>query len=141
AVTVKLPAVPAVVGDGKPVTVSAPAAAGGTVMPDCAPLMETGRASGGVRDWLPAVVSVGVKLCTPASVFGNGELAGRAAWAAELVKCNVLVYPVAVLPLAFLAVTVKLPALPAVTGEGKPPTAKATAAAGWTVMPDCAPLI
>src|SRR5438067_1830870 len=63
------------------------------------------------------------------------ESAGSTAWPSLLVKCTVPAYPVAVLPKASLAVTVKFPAVPAVTSDGKPDTAKVFAAAGLTMIP------
>ena len=63
----KLPAVPAVVGDGKPATVSVLAAAGLTVIPDWLPVMPLLAVSAAVSDWLAAVFSVALKVCTPAS--------------------------------------------------------------------------
>ncbi len=67
AVTVTLPAVPAVVGDGKPATISVLAAAGLTVMPDWLPVMPPLAVSVAVSDWVAAVFNVALKLCAPAS--------------------------------------------------------------------------
>ena len=66
AMTVKLPAVPAVVGDEKPATASTLAAAALTVMPVWLPVMLPVVAVT-VRDRLPAVFSVALKTCTPLS--------------------------------------------------------------------------
>ena len=82
--------------------------------------------------WTPDVFNVALNEPTP---LVNLELAGRLAWPSLLVKCTVPPYPVAVLPKPSLAVTVKLPGVPAVTGDGKPATTNVLAAAGLTVIP------
>src|SRR5713226_4842334 len=86
AVTVKVPAIPAVTDDGKPATMNVLAAAGLTVIPICAPVMLEDTVSVAVRDWAPAVFKVALnEPVPPVSV----ELAGRAAWPSLLVKCTV----------------------------------------------------
>ena len=68
AVTVTVPATPAVVGDGKPATTRLLAAAGLTTMPVCEPVIVYELLmSVAVKDWLPAVLSVPLKVCWPAS--------------------------------------------------------------------------
>ena len=61
------PAIPAVVGEEKPETTRLLAAAGLTVMPVCEPVIVLVTVSVAVRDWLPAVFSVALKVCWPAS--------------------------------------------------------------------------
>src|SRR5947207_15458298 len=85
AVTVKLPVIPAVVGDGKPDTISVLAAAGLTVMPVWLPVMLL-DVSVTINDWLAAILSVALKVCTPASPAMKAELAGRTAWLSLLVQ-------------------------------------------------------
>ena len=63
----KLPATPAVIGEGKPATVKRLAAAGLTVMPVCVPAPLGITVSLTVMDWLPAVFRVALKVCTPSS--------------------------------------------------------------------------
>src|SRR5437588_779084 len=65
--------------------------------------------------WLPAVLSVALKVPTP---LASGELAGRTAWPSVLVKWTVPMYPVAVLLFWSWAVTVKLNDTPAVAVAG-----------------------
>ena len=66
--TVKLPALPAVMGEGKPETIILLAAAGVTVMPVSLPVMPPSVA---VSDCVPAVFSAALKVCTPASEARN----------------------------------------------------------------------
>ena len=66
AVTAKLAALPAVVGDGKPDTTSVLVAAGLTVML-ALPVIEEVTVSVAVIDWLPAVFRVAENVWTPAS--------------------------------------------------------------------------
>jgi hypothetical protein len=56
-----VPAVPAVIGEGKPLTARVLAAAGLTVIPVCAPATEPLCVSVAVIDWVPAVLRVTVK--------------------------------------------------------------------------------
>jgi hypothetical protein len=67
AVTVKLLAVPAIVGEGYPVTVKIAAPAEFTVIPACTPVMLDVTVSVAVRDCVAAVLNVALKVCTPAS--------------------------------------------------------------------------
>ena len=60
---------------------------------------------------------------------------GRTAWLSELVKCTVPVYPIAVLPLASRAVTVKFWEEPAVVGEEYPVTDNAVAEPATNSVP------
>ncbi len=64
---VTVPTVPAVVGEGKPETTRLLAATGLTLMPVCEPVIVLVLVSVAVSDWLPAVLSVTLKACTPAS--------------------------------------------------------------------------
>lgn len=68
AVTVMVSATPAVAGVGKPVTINVAAGspAGLTMMPVCDPVMLLVAVA--VSDCVPAVFSVALKVCTPASV-------------------------------------------------------------------------
>ena len=87
AVTVNLPARPAVNDDGKPATISVLAAAGSTVMPASVPLsMQPFAVSVAVSDWTPAVLKVAPKLPVP---LVRVMLAGSTARASLLVKWTV----------------------------------------------------
>src|SRR5438552_2057747 len=83
-----------------------------------------------VSDCVPAVFNVAVNEPAP---LVRVELAGSAPWPSRLLTCPVPAQPVAVLPNESLAVTVKVPELPAVTVEGKPATVNVLTAAGFTV--------
>ena len=63
----RLPATPAVVGDGNPATENRLAAAGLTVMPDWVEVPPPNPGTVAVRDRPPAVFRVAVKVCLPAS--------------------------------------------------------------------------
>ena len=69
AVTVMVPATPAVVDEGKPVTLNVltGAAAGLTVMPAWVPVMLPVVVSVAVSDCVPVVFSVALKVCAPLS--------------------------------------------------------------------------
>src|SRR6266849_10715536 len=111
----------------------------GALIPKCAagcaltkivllvPVMEALAVSVPVMVWLPVLLSVALKLPVP---LLRVLLAGNTALPSVLVKWTVPPYAVAVLPKVSLAVTVKLAAVPAVTGEGKPTTINILAAAG-----------
>ena len=65
----------------------------------------------------------------------NAWSAGKVALGLSVVICTVPRYPVAVLPNVSRAVTVTVPAVPAVTVFANPVTTSVTADAGFTVMP------
>ena len=62
--------VPAVTGHGYPATSKPMAPAGMTSIPSCVPLRKW-AASVAVRDWLPAVNRVALKVCDPLSPAVN----------------------------------------------------------------------
>ena len=82
-----------------------------------------------------APFSVTAKTCTPLSPAVNVWSAGKVALGLSVVICTVPRYPVAVLPNVSRAVTVTVPAVPAVTVFANPVTTSVTADAGFTVMP------
>ena len=86
AVTVKLLAVPAVIGEAYPATISVLAAPGITVIPDCVPVIVAVTVSVAVIVWLPAVFSVAEKVPVP---LVSVEFAGSVAEPSLLVKCTV----------------------------------------------------
>src|SRR5262245_50767457 len=94
-----------------------------------APGMERATVSVTVSDCVPAVSRVALKVPTPAvSVL----LAGSTALASLLLKVTVPAYAGVRLPNASSAVTVNVPATPAVAGDGKPVTANWDVAVGVT---------
>ena len=76
AVTVRLPAVPAVTGEAKPATMSVVAAAAFTVMPLWVPVMLAGPVSAALSDCVPAVFKVALNEPAP---FVSVESPGRTA--------------------------------------------------------------
>ena len=68
--TVKLPAIPAVTGEGNPATVKVLAAIGLTLMPGCVPVPLV-VLSVTVSDCVPAVFRMALKLWTPWSAAVN----------------------------------------------------------------------
>jgi hypothetical protein len=122
-VTVGVIVAPAAVFVGCCPNVSCVAVPALTVMPVCEPAV-TPLAEAEI-DCVPVVFSVApfVNVCVPLSagkkVYEVGE---NVACASELLNVTVPVYPMAVLLLRSKAVTVKLPGVPAVTGDGNPLT-------------------
>ena len=83
AVTVKVPGLPAVAGEGKPVTTNP---AGTTTIPDCVPVMLASAVSVAVRDCVPTVSRAASKLPVP---LVRVTSAGRVALESLLLKCTV----------------------------------------------------
>ncbi len=67
------------------------AVAGATEIPEIEPVMAEFEASVAAIDWVPAVLSVTVKVKVPSLAVVNVWLAGKIAWASLLVK---LIVPV-----------------------------------------------
>jgi hypothetical protein len=89
AVTVNVWASPAMVGSRKPATTRVEVAAGVTVIAVWLPVIVPMLVSVAVIDCSPAVLSVALKVWTPASAPVKVWSAGRIAWASELVKWTV----------------------------------------------------
>lgn len=113
AVTVQLNALPTVSGEAAD-TMKCVAAPGFTTIVPEVPTIEAVTVSVAVMAWLPGIFRVAENVPAP---LVKAEFAGSVAAASLLVKCIVPAYPVAVLLLASRAVTVKLNALPAVSGD------------------------
>ena len=112
-----------------------------TEIPLCVPVIEGVAVSVPVMDCVPTVFSVTANARAPASAATNVLAAGRAACASVELNETVPRYPVAVFPKVSSAVTVTLPAAPAVIGDTSPATESDTALADVTEMPECVPTI
>ena len=114
------------------------AAAGLTVMPVCVPVIEPVAVSVAVIDWVPAVFSVTLKVCTPCVAGDEGVVGGQdrlAVAAGEVDGAGVAGGGVAEGVLGGDGDVERR--CPRSTGRRDAETAKRLAAAGLTVMPGC----
>src|SRR5437868_512112 len=141
AVTVTVPAVPAVLEEAKPETTRLLAAAGLMLRPLWLPVIELVAVSVAVRDWLPAVLSRSLEHTSQAQSRLDVLSAGRTAWESLVVKCALPAWPADIWHLPSLPTRRSSDLVPAVLEEAKPETTRLLAAAGLMLRPLWLPVI